>query len=106
MINAKNEFLSHVHGKEMPAVLCAKLTRVNLLDEDDCNNYILKSEHDDIELEKFLTSIDFQYDDGYGGQELFGTIWYKDGTFSQRGEYDGSEWWEHISVPEIPKELI
>ena len=34
-----------------------------------------------------LPDIDKEYDDGYGGQELYGTIWYKDGTWSTRGEY-------------------
>lgn len=50
----------------------------------------------------FLAALDFEYDAGYGGQELFGTIWYADGSWSDRGEYDGSEWWEHHTVPDIP----
>ena len=45
--------------------------------------------------EELLSRLDFEYDDGYGAQELFGCIWYIDGTWSERGEYDGSEWWEH-----------
>ena len=45
------------------------------------------------------------YDSGYGSQQLFGTIWYKDGTWSTRGEYDGSEWWKYNSCPELPKLL-
>jgi len=49
----------------------------------------------------FLASLDFIYDAGYGGQELYGTIWYTDGTWSERGEYDGSEWWEYKKCPEI-----
>ena len=31
-----------------------------------------------------------------------GTIWYTDGTWSDREEYDGDEWWEHRVCPEIP----
>jgi len=42
------------------------------------------------------------YDSGYGGQEVFGTIWYVDGTWSDRGEYDGSEWYEYHKCPDIP----
>jgi len=49
-----------------------------------------------------LQVLDFRYDGGYGGQELFGTVWLKDGTWMERGEYDGSEWWEHRTRPEIP----
>lgn len=48
----------------------------------------------------FMKSID--YDNGYGGQMLFGTIWLADGTRIERGEYDGSEWWEHVVKPSIP----
>ena len=48
-----------------------------------------------------------EYNDGYGSQELFGTIWMTDGTWYTRGEYDGSEWWEHHACPdwEISKAL-
>ena len=42
---------------------------------------------------------------GYGGQELFGTIWYEDGTWSDRGEYDGSEWWNYNKCPDIPDDV-
>jgi hypothetical protein len=49
--------------------------------------------------------LDFNYDNGYGGQELYGTIWYVDGTWSERGEYDGSEWWDYREVPEVPSYL-
>ena len=50
-------------------------------------------------LDEVLPQLDFEYDDGYGGQELFGYIWYEDGTWSERGEYDGSEWWERKERP-------
>ena len=42
---------------------------------------------------------DRDYDSGFGGQELFGTITFKDGTWLERGEYDGSEWWEYKTTP-------
>jgi hypothetical protein len=46
-----------------------------------------------------------EYDSGYGGQRLFGTIWMVDGTWWTRGEYDGSEWWQHHECPEYNPEL-
>lgn len=55
------------------------------------------TESDELRFLKILASID--YDNGYGGQELFGTIVFKDGTWLERGEYDGSEWWEHRKHP-------
>jgi hypothetical protein len=70
------------------------------------NAIILKVNHTDDDLEEFRTKLDFKYDSGYGGQELYGTVWLDDGTWLSRGEYDGSEWWEHHACPEIPKECI
>ena len=52
------------------------------------------------QLEDVLPLLNFEYYSGYGGQELYGYIWYKDGTWSDRGEYDGSEWWQHQSRPD------
>ena len=53
-----------------------------------------------------LAELDFEYDDGYGTQELFGTIWYEDGSWSEREEYDGSECWAYKTSPAIPAKLI
>lgn len=57
------------------------------------------------EYVEFLEAINRDYDSGYGGQNLYGFIWYKNGTWSSRGEYDGSEWWEFNKCPLIPDEL-
>ena len=104
MDNAKDEFINHACNDGMPRVLCAKVTRG--YDWAECRtDFILKLNYSQDDFANFMRSMDFNYDDGYGGQELFGTIWYEDGTFSQRGEYDGSEWWEHVSLPEIPEDL-
>jgi len=46
-----------------------------------------------------ITDLDFEYDNGYGGQEIYGYIWYSDGTWSERKEYDGSEEWAHKKCP-------
>ena len=54
---------------------------------------------------RFLDELDFNYDAGYGGQELDGTIWLEDGRWLTRGEYDGSEWWVLHTVPPIPEHL-
>jgi hypothetical protein len=95
-MNAKEEFLRHTNSTKVKCVLIEHV-------ED---KFILTTGYDNHDLEKFLDKIDFEYDSGYGLQNLFGTIWYEDGTWSSRGEYDGSEWWEHNYCPEIPKELI
>ena len=60
----------------------------------------LRSNRDEQDEFFFLENLaSINYDNGYGGQELFGTIVFKDGTWLERGEYDGSEWWEHRKLP-------
>lgn len=89
MTNAKKEILEEVGEKEV------ELVRIvfgkSYYDEPQ---QVIEGE-----LEEVLPRLDFDYDCGYGGQYLYGYIWYKDGTWSERGEYDGSEWWEHKECP-------
>lgn len=50
--------------------------------------------------DEFAEIANFEYDSGYGGQEIakdlvvVGSNWWLD-----RGEYDGSEWWNFNSKP-------
>lgn len=54
----------------------------------------------------FLVHMDFEYDNGFGGARIpldliiAGTDWWL-----ERGEYDGSEWWEFKQMPK-PLERI
>ena len=93
-MNAKEELIKHVAGKEVAFV-----------------SIIFKNNIDGIivikgDLEEVLPLLDFEYNNGYGGQELFGYIWYTDGTWSERGKYDGSEWWEYKKRPEQNIDII
>ena len=56
-----------------------------------------------IAIEDFKKVADKDYDNGYGGNVVNGdlVIVFKDGTFLQRGEYDGSEWWDFVAVPKL-----
>jgi hypothetical protein len=101
-MNAKEEFIYHTAGN---VVKCATITFGDTWDEETIS-YILPVDYSQEEYEEFLQSIDIEYDSGYGGQELYGTIWYSNGNWSSRGEYDGSEWWEYHICPQIPESLI
>jgi hypothetical protein len=106
-MNAKEEFLSHVGSKKL---LCAKIQKgddygANAFGSSDSSVFNLTTGWGVEDWSKFLTDLDFEYDCGFGGQNLFGTIWYADGTWSDRGEYDGSEWWDYHYCPQIPVEL-
>tara|TARA_Y100000592_G_C5220665_1_gene199298 strand:+ start:152 stop:526 length:375 start_codon:yes stop_codon:yes gene_type:complete len=61
----------------------------------------LKPNYTDSEYNKFMIAIDQNYNSGYGTQELSGVLWFTDGTWATRGEYDGSEWWEHHVRPDF-----
>jgi hypothetical protein len=46
--------------------------------------------------DEFTRLADIEYDNGYGGQRVATDleIHFRDGGWMQRGEYDGSEWWD------------
>lgn len=102
MENAKIEFLKTCEDK---ILICATLSFGRDYIPEELKTFCLKKGHTPEQYEKFLSDINQDYDDGYGGQELYGTIWFKNGYWAERGEYDGSEWWEVKKYPQIPKEL-
>jgi len=93
-MNAQEELLEHIKGRDVKFIQIHR----NINHEN-----IFKIEGT---LEQALPHLNFIYDNGYGGQELFGTIWYTDGTWSERGEYDGSEWWVYHKCPPLPERAI
>jgi hypothetical protein len=92
MTNAKAEFISETEHSDV--VACEVTFTFAGQPALSFTLYPGYSKDDYLNLLSFL---DREYDDGYGGQELHGYIWYADGTWSDRSEYDGSEWWDtHI----------
>lgn len=103
MRNVGEEFKNHTEAARA-AVKCAIIFLGD--DERTRESFPLKVGYSAEEYSAFINTLsDLYYDSGYGGQELFGCIWYEDGTWSERGEYDGSEWWEYKYRPEIPDTL-
>jgi len=101
--NAKQEFIGHIQNKKVKCVRLSKITSSPW--DESVFEYELGCGYNKDEWNEFLNKLDFEYDSGYGSQELFGIIWYEDGTWSDRGEYDGSEWYEYHMCPEVPSEL-
>lgn len=92
-MNAKKELLKHTEGLEVKYKgLEVKYVRVTV----DFDQKIEGT------LDEVLPRLDFEYDSGYGSQHIGGYIWYSDGTWSSRGEYDGSEWWVYHKCPTCP----
>ena len=109
MENAKKELLEDLENK--PKVLCAWVGMYEIYDYDDDGNskykklFELKTNHTENDFNSFLELLNFDYDSGFGGQELFGYIWFEDGSWMERSEYDGSEWWDYKKVSNIPNKL-
>ena len=93
MRNAKKELLEHIGNRDVTFIRIAY--RKNYTDIVRINGCLNPS----------LPLLDFDYDSGFGTQELFGFIWYADGTWSYRSEYDGAEGWEHQERPDESVEI-
>jgi hypothetical protein len=104
-MNAKEEFIYHTAGK---TVKCATVTFGYSwgYEDDESVTHNLPVGYTQEEYDVFLHFLDREYHNGYGGQELFGTIWFENDRWSDRGEYDGSEWWDYHTCPSIPESLI
>lgn len=102
MCNAKQEFFSHCKGK---GGIVAAIVQY---DDYDCQSASgkenkevkLAPNYSDEQFRLFINALDFDYDSGYGIQELFGVIWFED-SWSTRAEYDGAEWWENHIRPAL-----
>ena len=107
MINARNELQEELETIQAKLV-CADITReiYDVLEgayvDIDIRLHVGYSEE---EYTVFLTALDFDYGNGFGSQELFGTVWFDNSTWLSRNEYDGSEWWEWNQYPAIPEHL-
>jgi hypothetical protein len=98
-MNAKQEFLMTTGGLH---VLCAIISYYPTWGNGTTIN--LKVGYTEEEYQRFLKNLDFEYDNGYGTQHLFGTIWCDSGVWYDRHEYDGSECWSGNVYPAIPQE--
>jgi hypothetical protein len=93
-MNANQELIEHLEDKP-PVIFIDIKRRWNY----DTAGVVYSGRN----LQDALNHTHFEYHSGFGSQYLFGTIWYADGTWSSRGEYDGSEWWEYNKCPPIPE---
>ena len=102
-MNAQQEFDRHLQGVGIKVKAAAIVCSRGYYSREDgkFNTSILKENYTNEDYGIFIDSLDYSYDNGYGGQELFGYIWFVDGTWSSRGEYDGAEWWEYHKCPKI-----
>lgn len=111
MINAKDELLEALNWHEISIneIVAAEVVYDGNCDDD--GNYLpsdvyrLPAGWVQADLDVFLDNLDFDYNAGFGAQEVYGTVWLTDNRWLDRGEYDGSEWWELMKYPELPDYL-
>lgn len=100
-MTAKEELVWVLNGQNL---LCAYITY--LPDGLDASlQLMLPVGYTQEEYEAFLKELDFNYDNGYGFQHLYGTLWCDNGLWFDRHEYDGSECWQMHRYPNVPQEL-
>jgi hypothetical protein len=106
MRNAKQELLDTI-GSNIANLRCATITHspFDWSEEVPSKKIVLKEGYSQADLDEFISKLDFEYDGGYGSQELFGMVWFNDGYWMDRYEYDGSERWDWHKYPTIPDEL-
>ena len=102
-MNAKQELLKLLKNKE---IICAEIFfSTEGIDLNNSKKFILKTNYTINDYKTFLSKLDFNYDNGFGIQQLFGTIWFKNNIWAERREHNGSEWWEILFLPNIPNKL-
>jgi hypothetical protein len=110
--NARTEFLTHVGDRIVVAArIEPAVSGWKVAPELGKGVYLkfglyLPGVDGQTEYIEFLEKLNFLYHSGYGLQYLDGVIWYDDGSWSDRHEYDGAEWWVHRERPRIPDECV
>ena len=110
-MNCKEEFLDAIVGHEL---LCAE---IRCWVYPNKKTVLLPVGFTGADLKRFLEELDFEYDNGWCTQEVFGVIWYTDGTWSERefdsdrqvdfyAKYNCFEYWVYKSCPKIPEDLM
>ena len=90
MVNAKEELL-----------LLLKSRGLNVSNIEAYNVHFKCESLKGTDPEELLSFLNKEYDSGFGCQELEGTVLLNNGTWLERGEYDGSEWWDYMVRPTV-----
>ena len=91
-MNLKNEILQDIekNDKTLDDVLAIKIS-IGDMDIKEDGTYLNESYENSKMKEQDLDVLDFEYNNGYGTQHIFGVILFRDGSWLERFEYDGSE---------------
>ena len=94
-MTAKESLLKHIKDNKVDYV------QIRWVDYDNDAEETIQGE-----LEEVLPLLDFELDSTSNFEvehyEIFGTIWYTDGSWSVRNEYNDIFYWEHLNRPIMP----
>lgn len=80
------------------------------IDDIDFFSMVIMDNRKEVQFsfDDFKRNSNFYYDNGFGTAviNLSLKIIFKDGTFMERREYDGSEWWEFVQIPKKDKSKV
>lgn len=101
-MNARKELLTIV--AEHTDIECASINYFESSNKFAVRKEIeLKIGYSEKDYEDFLMELNLAYNPMDGEQNLFGTIWFKDNTWCIRKKEEGTEWWDHQTIPKIPE---
>lgn len=103
-MNAKDELLGEI--KESGSTVKCALIDYGLSYAEEQARFALPVGYNEERYAKFIDSLDFDFDDSYGGRFLCGIVWLEDGSWLSRGVCAGSAWWVHNVPPPIPTVLL
>ena len=87
--------------KDLPRIQCAEVKEYGYY--SDPKYFRLPIGYSQLDYEFFVKSLDFEYDRHY--PEIDGFIWFNDGSWAERLEYDGAYRWIYKKLPTIPDYL-
>lgn len=100
--NAKEELLRIVNRHNLDIIGAYIEFGEYYGDEDKAfNTFVLNPLYKKEDFDNFLKFMDREYNSGYGGQEIYGIVYCENGIWMDRGEYDGSEWWQVNQYPDM-----
>lgn len=102
-VKAAYELQEHVQGK--PPIKAAYIAYGAEWGDIGVTEITLRVGYSEEDYVSFLNALNFEIFDGYGNQCGKCIIWYVDGTWSDRGEYDGVDWWKYNKCPSVYEEL-
>lgn len=97
-MNLKKETMSLIEELNVSVIA------YNLVNLKDWSNTPVFKGKGEIDWKKIPGRL-LHYDPGFGTQYWKGIILLSDGSWLTRGEYDGSEWWEHHKLPTVNEVL-